>query len=344
MSLKRYIARRAAYTVVLIFVIIIFNFILFQILPFTTSCSGLSYNECVISLYVPPPPARAGTNITLQYQHEVTLLFNQYGFNRPLQDRFFLYIESMFTWQFGYNIGAAISGPVQTTIVQRLPYTLLLIGLSTIASFVVGIGMGVVSAARRGRVVDVASLASTLFFFSLPTFWLGGLLIVLQILLGGGGYESVGLSTAGLTGLDATVATLVSLWLPFLTLTLVSIGGVFLTMRATMIDVLAEDYIVMARAKGIQERAVLFRHALRNAIIPIITLFAIDLGFILAGAVITETVFDWPGLGRAIFIGITSNDFPLEQAIFYIISLMVLLANFAVDVMYGYLDPRIKTG
>jgi len=253
-------------------------------------------------------------------------------------------VEDMLTWQFGYNIGAALSGPVQTTIVQRLPYTLLLIGLSTIASFVVGIGMGVVSAARRGRVVDVASLASTLFFYSLPTFWLGGLLIVIQILLGGGGYQSVGLSTAGLSGLDATVATLVSMWLPFLTLTLVSIGGVFLTMRATMIDVMAEDYVVMARAKGVQERAVLFRHALRNAIIPIATLFALDLGFILAGAVVTETVFDWPGLGRAIFTGITSNDFPLEQAIFYIISLMVLLANFAVDVMYGYLDPRIKAG
>ncbi len=344
MSLKRYIAKRAIYTLILIFVIIIFNFVLFQILPFTTSCPGLSYNQCVVSLYVPPPPARPGSNLTLQYQHEIKVLFDQYGFDRSLPERFVLYILAMITWQFGYNIGAALSGPVETTILQRLPYTLLLIGLSTIASFIVGIGMGVVAAARRGRVVDVASLAGTLFFYSLPTFWLGGLLIVIQILLGGGGYSSIGLATSGLSGLAATVAMLQSLWLPFLTLTLVSIGAVFLTMRATMIDVLAEDYIVMARAKGIQERTVLFRHALRNAIIPIATLFALDLGFILAGAVITETVFDWPGLGRAIYIGITSNDFPLEQAIFFIISLMVLLANFAVDIMYGYLDPRIKAG
>ncbi len=344
MSLKRYIARRAAYTLILIFVIIVFNFVLFQILPFTTSCPGLSYNECVISLYVPPPPVRPGTNATLQYQHLVTVLFNQYGFDKSIPERFVLYIQAMMTWEFGYNIGAALSGPVVTTIVQRLPFTLLLIGMSTIASFLIGIGMGVVASAKRGRVVDVASLAGTLFFFSLPTFWLGGLLIVIQILLGGGGYQSLGLATAGLVGLDATVAMLKSLWLPFVTLTLVSIGAVFLTMRATMIDVMAEDYVVMARAKGIQERTVLFRHALRNAIIPIITLFALSLGFILAGAVITETVFDWPGLGRAIFIGITSNDFPLEQAIFYIISLMVLIANFIVDIMYGYLDPRIKAG
>jgi peptide/nickel transport system permease protein len=135
-----------------------------------------------------------------------------------------------------------------------------------------------------------------------------------------------------------------AMWLPFLTLTLVSIGAVFLTMRATMIDVLAEDYVTMARAKGVPERAVLFKHTLRNAIIPIATLFALSIGFILAGAVVTETVFDWPGLGRAIFDGVLANDFPLEQAIFYIIALMVLLANFIVDIVYGYLDPRIKTG
>jgi peptide/nickel transport system permease protein len=343
LSLKRYIARRAVYTVILIFVVIVFNFVLFQILPFTTSCPGATYNECVISLYVPPPPAKAG-NFSAVYEHNIQIVMTQYGFNKPLPTRFVLYIENMLLWQFGFNIGTAMAGPVAQTIMQKMPYTLILIGLSTITAFAIGIAMGVVAAARRGRIVDIGSLAGILFFNALPTFWLGGLLIVIQIILGGGGYKSVGLATTGLTGFDATVATLQSLWLPFLTLTLVSIGAVFLTMRATMIDVLAEDYVVMARAKGVQERAVLFRHALRNAIIPIVTLFALSLGFILAGAVITETVFDWPGLGRAIFDGISSNDFPFEQAIFYVISLMVLLANFAVDILYGYFDPRIRTG
>ncbi len=343
MSLKRYIARRAVYTVVLVFAIIAFNFVLFQILPFVTACPGATYTECVISLYVPPPPAKAG-NLTAVYQQHINLVLNEYGFNNSIPTRFYLYIGNMLLWRFGFNIGGVMAGPVETTILQKLPFTLLLLGMSTVAAFIIGIGMGVVAASRRGRVVDIGSLGGALFFNALPTFWLGGLLIVIQIVIGQGGYKSVGLATAGLTGMNASVATLQSLWLPFMTLTLVSIGAVFLTMRATMIDVLAEDYIVMARAKGVQERTVLFRHALRNAIIPIVTLFALSLGFILAGAVVTETVFDWPGLGRAIYDGIVSNDFPFEQAIFFVISLMVLLANFAVDLVYGFLDPRIRTG
>jgi peptide/nickel transport system permease protein len=111
-----------------------------------------------------------------------------------------------------------------------------------------------------------------------------------------------------------------------------------------MIDTLGEDYVVMARAKGLPERTVLYKHAFRNAVIPLATLFAISIGFILGGAIITETVFNWPGLGIAIYTGVVSNDFPLEQAIFFIISVMVLIAIFMVDIAYGLLDPRIRAG
>jgi peptide/nickel transport system permease protein len=333
------------YTLVLVFAIIVFNFVLFQILPFETSCPGLSYTQCAQALYVPPPPATRSANATAEYNILKAQILNSYGFDQSLPTRFIRYIYNMLTWNFGYNIGkGGLSGPVQLTIMQRLPYTVLLIGLSTVAAYIIGIGLGVVAAAKRGRVVDVSSLAGALFFNALPTFWLGGILIVLQILVIGTAYVNLGTSTIGVTGLGYLAATFSALWLPFLTLTLVSLGGVFLVMRATMIDVLAEDYVVMARAKGIGERTVLFKHALRNAIIPIATIFALSIGFILAGAVITETVFDWPGLGIAAYIGIVANDFPLEQAIFFIISLMVLLANFFVDIAYGYLDPRIKTG
>jgi len=146
------------------------------------------------------------------------------------------------------------------------------------------------------------------------------------------------------SGWATILPTLTAMWLPFVTLTLATIGGVFLIMRATMIDALAEDYVVMARAKGLPERTVLYKHAMRNAVIPLATLFAISIGLILSGAIITETVFNWPGLGIAIYMGIVSNDFPLEQAIFFIISLMVLIAVFIVDIAYGFLDPRIRAG
>lgn len=342
MGLRRYIARRTVYIIILIFIIIFFNFFLFQILPFTTSCPGLTYTQCAQALYVPPAPGKGNANLTAIYAHLKSQIIASYGFDQPISTRFFLYIRNMLTWNFGDNVGSAFGGPVVTTILERLPYTVLLIGTSTIAAYVIGIGTGIIAAARRGRLVDVSSLAGALFFNALPTFWLGGLLILLGLIATGHAYVNAGTNTIGLAGFNFLVGTLQSLWLPFLTLTLVSLGGVYLVMRATMIDVMAEDYIIMARAKGVPERTVLFRHALRNAIIPVATLFALAIGFILAGAVITETVFDWPGLGIATYIGIVSNDFPLEQAIFFVISLMVLIANFIVDVAYGYLDPRIR--
>jgi peptide/nickel transport system permease protein len=204
--------------------------------------------------------------------------------------------------------------------------------------------LGVLAASKRGKVVDVSSLGVLLFINALPVFFLGGLLILLQIIGFGTGYSNVGAVTIAKTGWATLLPVLSSLWLPFVTLTLATIGGVFLTMRATMIDTLGEDYVIMARAKGLPERTVLYKHSFRNAVIPIATLFAITIGFILGGAVVTETVFSWPGLGRAIYDGVVSNDFPLEQAIFFIISIMVLIAIFLVDIIYGLLDPRIRTG
>jgi len=343
MGLQRYIARRAVYTIIILFVIISFNFVLFQVLPFQVSCPGESYTQCAQLLYVPPAPARAG-NTTALIEHERAEVMAAYGFDKPLWTRFGLYVINMFSGQYGFNIGGAIGGPVIQTIQQRTPYTVLLIGASTVAAYIIGIGVGVISAARRGKILDVTSLSLLLFINALPVFFLGGILIVLQILTTGVGYHNVGSLIVAKTGWAVAAPVLQALWLPFVTLTLAGVGGVYLTMRATMIDTLSEDYVVMARARGVDERTVLYRHAFRNAILPLVTLFALSIGFILAGAIITETVFDWPGLGIATYIGVVSNDFPLEQAIFFIISVMVLLANFIVDIAYGFLDPRIRAG
>jgi peptide/nickel transport system permease protein len=343
MGLGRYIARRSLNLVILILVIVAFNFFLFQILPFTTSCPGQTYNQCVQNLYVPPAPAKGG-NASAIIAHERAQVMAQFGFNQPLSTRFFLYFVDMFTGQYGFNIGGLLGGPVWQTVTQRVPYTVLLLGSATIAAFIIGIGVGVLAAAQRGKVFDVGSLATFLFINSLPVFFVGGILIVLQIVLVGKAYVNLGTLTLTKYGLNAVVPTLQAMWLPFLSLTLVSIGGVYLTMRATMLDVLGDDYIVMARAKGLDERTVLYKHAFRNAIIPIATLFALSIGFILGGALLTETVFGWPGLGYAIYEAVVTNDFPLEQAMFFIIAVMVLLANFVVDVAYGFLDPRIKAG
>ena len=345
MGFGRYVARRLIYMFILIFLIICFNFVLFQVLPFLTSCPGRTYTQCAAALYVPPAPAHgASPNETAIINKERSEILTLYGFTQPLYTRFALYIRNMFTFQFGYNVGSLETGLVIQTIAIRLPYTVLLIGLSTIAAFLIGIGLGVVAAAKRGKVLDVSSLAGLLFINSLPVFFLGALLELIQLGALGNFYRPIGPTTLAKTGLAFDVGVLQSFFLPFLTLTLAGIGGVFLIQRAVMIDTVAEDYVLMARAKGVPERTVLYKHSLRNAVLPIVTAFAISMGGILSGAVITETVFSWPGLGLAIYLGILSLDFPLEQAIFFVISLMILVAVFVADLIYGVLDPRVSTG
>lgn len=344
MGLGRYVARRAAYTLVLLVFIVLFNFFLFQILPFITSCPGATYERCVEILYVPQQPPRGATDPAAALAHIRALVLNAYGFNRTIPERLYLYFTDMFTFDFGYNINA-LGGPVVDTIKQRLPFTVFLLGTSTIAAFIIGIGIGVVASAKRGKVLDVSSLAVLLFVNSLPVFFLGGMLEISQLSLTGVFYQPVGAKLLLLKpGFEYYTVLLKEMFLPFLTLTLAGIGGVFLTQRAVMIDTMAEDYVLMARAKGVPERTVLFKHALRNAVLPIATAFALSMGFILSGAVITETVFQWPGLGQAIYLGVVQLDFPLEQAMFFVISVMVLIAIFIADIMYGFLDPRVGTG
>ncbi len=344
MGLARYVARRVVYTVVLLLLIVVFNFVLFQVLPFLVDCPGLTFLQCADALYLPALPHTG--NVTAEIANEIKIIDRIYGFSKPLPERFFLYIKAMFTFSFGYNVGTGngLSGLVSNTIGARLPYTVLLLGASTVAAFAIGIGIGVVSAAKRGRPLDVSSLAVLLFLNALPVFFLGTMLELGQLVSLGTFYVPLGRSTLLQTGWGYAGGLLEAFFLPFLTLTLAGIGGVFLTQRAVMIDTISEDYILMARAKGLPERTVLYKHAYRNAVLPIATAFALSLGFILSGAVITETIFGWPGLGQAIYLGVTSTDFPLEQAMFFIISVMVLIAVFAVDIAYGFLDPRVSTG
>ncbi len=344
MGLAKYIARRTIYTGMLLFVVALFNFFLFQVLPFIVSCPGRTFDECVDALYVPPPGDLKTPQQLAAYEALKAKILALYGFNSPIWFRLFLYIKAMFTFNFGYNVGGALTGTVISTIQQRLWYTVILLGTSTVAAFVIGVALGVVAAAKRGRVLDVGSLATLLFVNALPVFFLGAMLELLQKQSLGSFYSPVGVTTLLKYGSAYYLGFLQALFLPFLTLTLAGIGGVFLTERAVMIDTVAEDYILMARAKGIPERTVLYKHAFRNAILPITTAFAISIGFILSGAIITETVFNWPGLGQAIYLAISAYDFPLEQAIFFIITLMVLICVFAADILYGFLDPRVSTG
>lgn len=254
----------------------------------------------------------------------------------------------MLTFQFGVSFQNGV--PITTQIIQqqRLQNTLLLLGSSTIIAIIIGIVIGIVASARRGSFLDSFSVTASLSTFALPTFWIG--LVLILVFAEGlhwfppGGIAPASFSIPGAAP-DALTQFLVHLQyltLPALTLTLFSYGGFVLLTRATMLESLNEDYIVTARAKGLSNRVILFRHAFKNASLPVVTNAALAFGGILAGAIITETVFAWPGLGFWLFQAVQSKDFPVMQAMFYLIALTVIAANFIADVLYGVIDPRIR--
>jgi len=252
----------------------------------------------------------------------------------------------MLTGQFGISFYS--QDYVSNEIAERLGNTLLLVGSAEVLSIVFGVILGVIAAQKRGGIFDSVAVMSSLTTYSLPTFWMG-MIFLLIFAFRLRWFPAVGISSFSALNPppNAFVYMTDRLWhliLPVSVLTLFIYGGYLLLTRATLLETLTEDYIITARAKGLKERTVLFKHALKNASLPIITNAAIAFGFILSGAIITEQVFLYPGLGMWIWKAIDWVDYPVLQAIFYLIALCVIIANFIADLLYGILDPRIKYG
>jgi len=297
----------------------------------------------------------------------VDVMLARFGLDRPVHERYAIYLYNMVTGQFGISF---FSGDyVINEVGERLVNTLILMGAAEILSIAIGVTLGVLAAYKRGGIFDSGSVLASLTTYSLPSFWMGMiLLLVFFYQLGwfpGAGiyprdwasiYESTGGlpprliignlfgTTLALPSLTEISGRLWHLFLPTLTLVLFSYGGYLLLTRASMLETLTEDYIVTVRAKGVKERAVLYKHALKNASLPLVTNIALTFGFILSGAIITEQVFTYPGLGQWIWQSISLRDYPALQAIFYLIALCVIIANFIADLLYGMIDPRIKYG
>jgi peptide/nickel transport system permease protein len=283
---------------------------------------------------------------------------HMWGLDQPWPIRFGIYIKDMLTFHFGDNT-PTVGGTVLGTVMQYLPNTLVLMGISTILSIIIGVVLGVIAAYRRGGLFDNVAVMGSLLTFALPTFWIGLICIFVfavnfHILPPNGVlaynmpawnslfFFGTKISIPSTTEITSRISHLI---LPCAVLTLVSFGGFTLLTRATMMESLTDDYILTAKAKGLKERTIIFKHALKNASLPIITSAAMSFGFLISGALITETVFDYKGIGwltiHSIFVTL---DMPALQAIFYIIALCVIFANFASDLLYGVIDPRIKYG
>ncbi len=263
----------------------------------------------------------------------------------PLYVQYFQYLGQLAHGNLGVSITYSAT-PVATVIGQGLPWTLLLATISVVISFVLGTLLGVVVAWRRGSALDTALPPLLTFFSAVPYFWLA---LIFLYILGftlnwfpiTGGYD-IGI-VVGLTP-DFVVSAIYHSILPALTLVIGSIAGWVLGMRNAMMTTLSEDYVLMAEAKGLPERQVMFGYAARNAILPNITGFALALGFVVAGQLVTEIVFSYPGIGFRLLQAVSNSDYALIQGIFLVIACAVLGANFLADLLYTALDPRVRQG
>jgi len=261
----------------------------------------------------------------------------------PLWQQYIRYIGDVFTGNLGLSI-SKFPTPVSTVIGSQIGWTILLGGTALIIAVILGNLLGVLAAWRRGGILDSLLPPILVFVGSFPYFFVA--MAALYLFAAGLGWFPIGQAfTLGTTpgfSLDSIGDILYHLVLPASTIVLVTLGGWMLGMRNTMIATAAEDYITMARAKGLTESRIMFRYAARNAMLPSITSFGISIGFVVGGALLTEVVFAYPGIGYQLLSAVQALDYPLMQGVFLTITAAVLVANFLVDIVYVRLDPRVR--
>ncbi len=277
---------------------------------------------------IPGDPARviAGLNAS---EEDVAQLRVELGLNRPLHVQYGIFLSQLVRGNLG--ISAATRAPVTEEITLRLRPTVLLAITSTTLAVVVGLGAGIVSATRQYSTLDYAVMSVALFGVSIPVFWLGLMMMLLF---------SVYLHWLPAGGFGGPQHFI----LPTIALAAFSIAIIARMTRSSLLETFNQDYVRTARAKGVRQPAVVLRHALKNALIPILTVIGLQFGALLGGAILTETTFAWPGMGRLLVNAISSRDYPIIQGIVLTFALLFAAVNLAVDVLYAYVDPRIHYG
>ena len=273
---------------------------------------------------------------------QIQRLRARFGLDKPLHMQYFDFLWNTLNGEFGYSL--YYKRPVFDVVMERLPYTLFLMGISVTLSTIVSFVIGVYFAYKRGTKIDTWGTNICMFVRSTPHFWLGMILLIVfayYIPI----FPLFGALTPGVqheNSFEFLKDLLFHYTLPLTTLLLRQIGMYVLYMRNSTVEVLGEDYMVTAKAKGVPKMSIMFRHAARNAMLPMVTVTAMRFGFMVNGAILTETVFSLPGTGRLIYQSIMNDDFFLLQGAFFIISITVLVANLVADLLCSWLDPRIK--
>ena len=297
---------------------------------------GVSVIVFMVLHLAPGDPAEVmlGANAN---KEDLASLRTQLGLDQPLHIQYFTWISHVARGDLGRSLW--MKRPVLTEVLERFKATLVLTATALLISTVGGIALGIASATRANSLLDRLSAVASLFGASMPVFWLGiVLMVIFSLWLGWLPASGMFAPYGGGTLRDL----LAHLALPALTLAAASVTIIARLTRSTMLDVLGQDYVRTARAKGVSEWTVVVRHALKNALIPIVTVVGVQAGYLLGGAVLTETVFAWPGVGTLVIQGILARDVPLVQGAVLVIALTFVLVNLAVDLLYAYLDPRIR--
>lgn len=318
--MKRYLLLRVLQLVPVTLVVIVLNFLLVHMAPGDVSI------------------VLAGDSADPAY---LATIRERYGLDRPFLEQLWRYLVQVVSGDLGVSFRSR--EPVFAEIMSRVPATLLLVGTSLVISVVLGTVIGAWIARRPGSALDSGVSALAVALFSMPVFWLGLMLVLLfavelQVL------PAMGMSSVDgpREGFGRMLDVAQHMILPVLSLTTVSLGQYIRLSRSAVAEVLGESYITTVRAIGFPERTVLMHYALRNALLPVVTVLGLQLGLVLTGAVLTETVFSWPGLGRLIYDAILARDTPVIMGSFIVMSVTVALASLATDLVYAALDPRVK--
>ena len=323
--MRAYLARRLAQGVVVIALVVTATFVLIRLAPgdpFASSLDGPSISQEIRDAW------RA-----------------QYGFDRPIAEQYLRYVVNIGRGELGYSTSQR--RPVRDTIADALPRTMLLMVVALIASFAAGIALGVFQAVHRGTAADRAAGAVTLMFYSMPDFWLA-LMMMLTFAYWVPIFPVSGMTDAVMYGYwpawRQMLDRLHHLVLPAATLTLLSTAVIARYQRAAMLDVVHDEFVRTARAKGLGERGVIRRHALRNALLPIISLFGLSFPALLGGAFFVERIFSWPGMGMLTVTAIFQRDYHLVTAAVIVGSVMVVVGSLLADALYAVADPRLRRG
>jgi peptide/nickel transport system permease protein len=308
-------------SLVTLFFVVCFNFFLFRIVE----------GDPVANLY-------RGRNLTESQRAELT---KQFGLDKSTGAQFVAYLEQTATLNLGRSYTS--NEPVWDEIKSKAGPTIALVGVSAVLSAVFGTLLGIAAAWRRRTRTDYSITGFSIGTYSMPDFWLGMLLLTFfAVTLGWfptGGIED---PTSTATGLAHLADQAKHMFLPALALTLAYLGEYAIVMRSSLLDTMREDYLLLARAKGLRDVLVRNRHAVPNALLPVVALLAINLGLVMAGAIAVESIFSWPGIGLATYEALKGPDLPMLQGIFLVFSAAMIVFNLIADLLYGYLDPRVR--